>query len=401
MGVFKWPYKETKLIARRQGRVIAPSAPIPADLRNINAAVASASSLAAAPLKTSHTSSSTKRKNASVAAKDVAGGGASGGAARAAGGGNKRARVSVDQPHSLPKTQSVDRAHASSKRASAAPSPCMPVPSRTTHHSGKPSLKGSGCVKARAVAAEELSLMQAWADAGVVGVVWEQDGRSKSAHKHAAGMHAEDDRHHEHHEDRCGEEECELEAAMVELDKVDGGFEDAAAEESGVEAQVEDVASDSEETEECGVEDLWHEGTTVQSVDTVGAISRCQRRCTSPPPALLDMCGPDDRKHCIRTDMAADIDPSLAHSVLGRDRKYVMDGQLHDVYGNETRWSSASTGVASQANAMHQSMHEPFTRGLPSHSGSLSPLDPHYDAVQRGARPVRAHEHFSCTHSFA
>lgn len=59
--MFKWPYKETKLIARRQGRVIAASAPIPADLRGINAAVASSST---APRVSTAMTSAGKRKKA-------------------------------------------------------------------------------------------------------------------------------------------------------------------------------------------------------------------------------------------------------------------------------------------------------------------------------------------------
>ena len=63
LGVFKWPYKETKLIARRQGRVIAASAPIPADLRGINAAVASSSTTPRAPSAPASVSTG-KRKGA-------------------------------------------------------------------------------------------------------------------------------------------------------------------------------------------------------------------------------------------------------------------------------------------------------------------------------------------------
>jgi hypothetical protein len=80
LGVFKWPYKETKLIARRQGRIIAASAPIPADLCDINAAVAEKSSVnpcKAGSAPASIAAGKRKRRNSggaasgSAAAKDV------------------------------------------------------------------------------------------------------------------------------------------------------------------------------------------------------------------------------------------------------------------------------------------------------------------------------------------
>ena len=103
--MFKWPYKETKLIARRQGRVIAASAPIPHDLRNINAAVASASttslsstfvdssSTSSSSTRSSRSSSSSGKRKSRSTSEAVSGGSANGSTVRGTAGGAKRQRV--------------------------------------------------------------------------------------------------------------------------------------------------------------------------------------------------------------------------------------------------------------------------------------------------------------------
>ena len=102
LGVFKWPYKETKLIARRQGRIIAASAPIPEDLLDINEKVAEKSSAPRVRVSEAAAVGSKRKSNDRSAALGVTGrdglGAVAGGVAGRRGGGTvgkKQRRASV------------------------------------------------------------------------------------------------------------------------------------------------------------------------------------------------------------------------------------------------------------------------------------------------------------------
>jgi len=101
LGVFKWPYKETKLIARRQGRVIATSAPIPADFRNINPQISCTSNQAkqASPAASKRKSSAATKETAAAVGRTQG--------KRAVGAKKDSAELSADRP----------RVSASSRRA--------------------------------------------------------------------------------------------------------------------------------------------------------------------------------------------------------------------------------------------------------------------------------------------
>ena len=114
LGVFKWPYKETKLIARRQGRIIAASAPIPEDLLDINEKVAEKSSaprvrVAEVAAAGSKRKSSDRSVALGVSGRDGPGAVADGVAGRRSGGtvGKKQRRASVSR-HGGRAPQAVD-----------------------------------------------------------------------------------------------------------------------------------------------------------------------------------------------------------------------------------------------------------------------------------------------------
>ena len=298
LGVFKWPYKETKLIARRQGRVIAASAPIPHDLRNINAAVASASttSLSTTFLDSSSTSSSSssssssKRKSRSTS-ETVSGGSVNGNTAAGA----KRqcvapVRARTHVARDIARDAKSPRSSCSSRSRSSS--------SRSYQHVAPTQIKGPEREQLLRIE-HERELAQSGA--------WNPDDDDDENEKSHADSCERSTRDHQ-----IGPNDPNLQ--HIEEQEID---EDEGKEEE--EVNFEDDG---------GISGIWHYNEKERPTESDG------RRVMRPdtPPGLREATGSDNGY-----DQEYDhFDPE--HSAMGRDQQPVH-GNLGEMYGCDTRYS--------------------------------------------------------------
>jgi len=237
LGVFKWPYKETKLIARRQGRVIATSAPIPADLRNINPQISCTSNQA------KQASPAASKRKSSVATKETAAAVGRTQGKRAVGAKKELAELSADRP----------RVSASSRRA-----------------------PRSGKYAAQEDAAESASEFD---PADVAELDVEDDGEHV---EHQMAEHIQEDDGEEADALLAGDDEDSemLAVKEEESDEHEQGGDDLGC---YVESDVVGVGED-----EGSVAGLWHEGNLAEC-DTNDSTAAAHE----PPPCLLDATGSD------------------------------------------------------------------------------------------------------------
>jgi len=237
LGVFKWPFKEIKLIARRQGRVIATSAPIPADLRNINLQISCISNQA------KQASPAASKRKSSAAAKETAAAVGRTQGKRAVGAKKEAVELIADRP----------RVSSSSRRA-----------------------PRSGKYAAKEDAAENTSECDA---EDVAELVVEDEGEHV---EHQMAEHIQNDDGEEADPLLAGDEEdCEMLAVEEEeSDDHEQGGDDLGC---YVESEVPGVGED-----QGGVAGLWHEGNLVEC-DTNDSTAAAHEA----PPCLLDATGSD------------------------------------------------------------------------------------------------------------
>ena len=304
LGVFKWPYKETKLIARRQGRVIAASAPIPHDLRNINAAVASASttSLSTTFLDSSSTSSSSssssssKRKSRSTS-ETVSGGSVNGNTAAGA----KRQRVA---PVRARTHVARDIARDAKSPRSACSSRSRSSSSRSYQHVAPTQIKGPEREQQLRIE-HERELAQSGA--------WNPDDDDDQAEKSHADSCERSARDHQ-----IGPNDPNLQ--HIEDQEIDG-------DEGKEEDEDEDEGQGNFEDDGC-IAGIWQ--YTIKERPTESDGRRVMRPDT--PPGLREATGSDNGY-----DQEYDhFDPE--HSAMGRDQQPVH-GNLSEMYGCDTRYS--------------------------------------------------------------
>lgn len=298
LGVFKWPYKETKLIARRQGRVIAASAPIPHDLRNINAAVASASttSLSTAFLDSSSTSSSSssssgKRKSRSTAFESVSGGIAIGNPVRGTATGAKRQRVA--SVRASPKSP-----RATKSTRSACPGRTRPWSSRSYQHAAQTQSK---CLERE----DQLQLEDGGELAQSVG--WDPEDQEDEEEKALDDSQSTQDHH-----------VCAHDPNMQQIES----HEEDEHEGKDVDEDVRNFEDDG------GIACLWQYTLKENQAQIDG------RRVIRPdtPPGLHEANGSDNG-----------YDPECGHfdsehSAMGR--RQPMDANLSEMYGCDSRYIS-------------------------------------------------------------
>jgi hypothetical protein len=309
LGVFKWPYKETKLIARRQGRVIAASAPIPHDLRNINAAVASASttSLSTTFLDSSSTSSSSssssgKRKSRSTS-ETVSGGSLNGSTVRGAAAGAKRQRVA---PAVASTIVARDTARDTKSPRSACSSRSRSSSSRSYQHVAPTQIKGPEREQQPRIQDEgELAQPGAWNPD-------DDEDQDEKAHADSCERSTRDH--------RIGPNDPNLHhIEEQEIDEDEGKEEEMDEDEGEGEGNFEDDG---------GIAGIWQ--YTVKERPTESDGRRLMRPDT--PPGLREATGSDngyDQEY-------GHFEPE--HSTMGRDQQPVH-GNLSEMYGCDTRYS--------------------------------------------------------------
>ncbi len=302
IGVFKWPYKETKLIARRQGRVIAASAPIPHDLRNINAAVASAATTslkvqAWSPASPASSSSSGKRKSRAVASAAAQGDPASGNASRDSAAGAKRQRVATARADTLSVAGSSSRSRPSSSR---------PSSSRPSQHTAQPQ-------PAPQEREEQLPVQDVGELAQSVG--WDPDADDDDNEEaQSSGVRSS----------RANDASRQL--AIMSQEHV----EDEEREENIVE-------EDDQGEEDCfhvdnGIGGLWQD--TMQSQPAQGDDDRRTMRFDTPPGLLEGTASDTGHDHeCGRFESE--------QAAICRDRRHPVHGCAGDMYASDPRYSSA------------------------------------------------------------
>jgi hypothetical protein len=319
LGVFKWPYKETKLIARRQGRVIEAAAPIPADLRNINAAVALASTKAAArsnpsPILPKRKTPSLSEEAASTATASTAGGSTC-----------SPRRATRAKKQRVPATTAT---WSQSRRSADAPA------GQTALHNGA-IIKGN----VAAVVEEE--------DVAQLSV---SDGMSPMSAHVCAQWEAQDEQ-----QDVCvvRRRDCGVAISGLRDEAEEGEEEDARVVEDSEQQHIAAFSRQSSnvlEEEESGVSGLWREGgvASVASAQRPSRLASVSAKRHDTPPGLLDATG-SDRETVVDVDDLEEVEGHEEHNHACHDTKesdyYASSRQHYYPYEAPWPWAGAEKGT--------------------------------------------------------
>ena len=321
LGVFKWPYKETKLIARRQGRVIEAAAPIPADLRNINAAVALASTKADARSNPSPTLPKRKTPSLSEEAASTA-------TASTAGGSScSPRRATRAKKQKVPATTAT---WSQSRRSADAPA-------------GQIALHNGAIIKGNVAAVVEEE------DVAQLSV---SDGMSPMSAHVCAQWEAQDEQ-----QDVCLVRRRDCGVAISGLrDEAEEGEEEARVVEDSEQQHIAAFSrqcSNVLEEEDSGVSGLWREGgvASVASAQRPSRLASLSAKRHDTPPGLLDATG-SDRETVVDVDDLEEEEHE-EHSHVCHDTKesdYYASSRQH-YYPDEAPWPWAGADKYADKNS--------------------------------------------------